>query len=133
MIRVYTDMAADMFHIGHLNIIKRAREFGDYLLVGVHSDEDISSYKRSPVIAEQDRYEMIRCCRHVDEVIEAAPLVISKEFIEKYNIHLIIRGNDTSPAHLEQQAVPIEMGIMRYLPRTENVSTTNLIKTIKDR
>lgn len=133
MIRVYTDMAADMFHIGHLNIIKRAREFGDYLIVGVHSDEDISSYKRSPVISEEDRYEIIRSCRYVDEVIEAAPLVMSKEFIEENNIDLIIRGDDVSPELLRQQAIPIEMGIMRYLPRTENVSTTDLIKTIKDR
>lgn len=133
MIRVYTDMAADMFHIGHLNLIKRAREFGDYLIVGVHSDEDISSYKRSPVISEEDRYEIIRSCRYVDEVIEAAPLVMSKEFIEENNIDLIIRGDDVSPELLRQQAIPIEMGIMRYLPRTENVSTTDLIKTIKDR
>lgn len=133
MIRVYTDMAADMFHIGHLNLIKRAKEFGDYLIVGVHSDEDISSYKRSPVIAEEDRYEIIRSCRYVDEVIEAAPLVMSKEFIEENNIDLIIRGDDVSPELLRQQAVPISMGIMRYLPRTENVSTTDLIKTIKDR
>ena len=133
MIRVYTDMAADMFHIGHLNLIKRAKEFGDYLIVGVHSDEDISSYKRSPVIAEEDRYEIIRSFRYVDEVIEAAPLVMSKEFIEENNIDLIIRGDDVSPELLRQQAVPISMGIMRYLPRTENVSTTDLIKTIKDR
>ena len=131
MIRVYTDMAADMFHIGHLNLIKRAREQGDYLIVGVHSDEDIASYKRSPIIEEKDRYEIVRSCRYVDEVIEEAPLIMTKQFIESNNINLVVRGDDITPELLKQQADPISMGIMRYLPRTKDVSTTDLIQKIK--
>ena len=132
MIRVYTDMAADMFHIGHLNLIKRAKEVGDYLIVGVHSDDDISNYKRRPIIKEKDRYEIIRSCRYVDEVIEAAPLVMTKEFIETNKIDLIVRGDDITPELLRQQDTPIKMGIIRYVPRTENISTTNIIRKIKE-
>jgi len=132
MIRVYTDMAADMFHIGHLNLIKRAKGMGDYLIVGIHSDEDIGNYKRPPIIPENDRYEIIRSCRYVNEVIEAAPLVMTKEFIEANNIDLVVRGNDVTPELLRQQAAPNEMGIMRYLPRTKNISTTDIIQKIKN-
>ncbi len=132
MIRVYTDMAADMFHVGHLNLIKRAREQGDYLIVGVHSDQDIASYKRRPVIEEQDRYEIIRSCRYVDEVIEDAPLIMTKDFIENNNINLVVRGDDITPELLRQQADPISMGIMKYVPRTEGVSTTSIIEKIKE-
>ena len=124
-------MAADMFHIGHLNLIKRAKEAGDYLIVGVHSDEDIGSYKRRPVIPENDRYEIIRSCRYVNEVIESAPLVMTRKFIEKNNIDLVVRGDDITPELLRQQAVPNEMGIMRYVPRTEGTSTTKIIKKIR--
>lgn len=120
-----------MFHIGHLNLIKRAREQGDYLIVGVHSDEDIASYKRSPIIEEKDRYEIVRSCRYVDEVIEEAPLIMTKQFIESNNINLVVRGDDITPELLKQQADPISMGIMRYLPRTKDVSTTDLIQKIK--
>jgi len=132
VIRVYTDMAADMFHVGHLNLIKRAREQGDYLIVGVHSDQDIASYKRRPVIEEQDRYEIIRSCRYVDEVIEDAPLIMTKDFIESNNINLVVRGDDITPELLKQQADPISMGIMKYVPRTEGVSTTSIIEKIKE-
>ena len=79
MIRVYTDMAADMFHIGHLNLIKRMKIFGDYIIVGIHSDDDIASYKRRPIIEDKQRYEIVRSCKYVDEVIEAAPLIMTKD------------------------------------------------------
>ena len=132
MKRVYTDMAADMFHVGHLNLIKRAKSLGDYLIVGVHSDDDIGQYKRRPIIPQEDRYEMVRSCRYVNEIIEAAPLVMTKDFLLDNKIDLVVRGDDVTPEHLRQQAAPIEMGMMKYLPRTENVSTTNIIQQIKD-
>ena len=73
MIRVYVDMAADLFHSGHLSFLKKARGFGDFLVAGIHSDETILSYKREPIICEKDRYEMVRQCCLVDEIIEDAP------------------------------------------------------------
>ena len=132
MIRAYLDMAADMFHIGHLNLIKRSRNMCDYLIVGVHSDLDIASYKRMPVIPEDDRYEIIRCCKYVDEVIVSAPLSITKKFIEENKINVVIRGNDKTPEIMKQLKVPMEMGIVKFLPRTENISTSDIIRKIKD-
>lgn len=125
-------MAADMFHIGHLNLIRRAKAHGDYLIVGVHSDKDIAEYKRHPIISEEQRYEIVRSCQYVDEVLEGAPLIMTKDFIQRHEIDLIVRGDDITPELLEQQADAIEMGIMRYVPRTKNVSTTSIIEKIKE-
>ena len=114
MIRVYTDMAADLFHIGHLNLLKRAKSVGDYLIVGVHSDEQIRSYKRDPVFKEE------------------APLIMTESFLKEHKIDFVVRGDDVSEELLSQQADPIRMGIMRYVPRTEGVSTSQIIKRIKN-
>ena len=130
MIRVYTDMAADFFHIGHLNLLKRAKSIGDYLIVGVHSDEQIRSYKRDPIF--KDRYEIMRSCKYVDEVIEEAPLIMSESFLREHKIDFVVRGDDINQELLTQQADPIRMGIMRYVPRTEGISTSQIIKRIKN-
>lgn len=133
MIRVYTDMAADVFHIGHLNLLKKAKSMGDYLIVGIHSDEQIESYKRSPIFNEKDRYEIMRSCIYVDEVIESAPLIMTREFLLENKIDLVVRGDDKSPDHIVQQAAPLEMGIMRYVPRTQGISTSDIIRKILER
>jgi len=133
MIRVYVDMAADMFHIGHLNLIKRSKELGDYLVVGVHSDKEIASYKRKPIIEETQRYEIVRSCKYVDEVIEAAPLVITEEFLNKHSLDIVVHGDDISEEVARQHVIPVAKGIVEYLPRTEGTSTTNIIERIKER
>ena len=46
----YIDMVGDLFHVGHLNMFKQARTYGDYLIVGIHSDKTVESYKRKPQI-----------------------------------------------------------------------------------
>ena len=127
MIRVYADIVGDLFHIGHINLFKQARELGDHLIVGVHSDITVESYKKRPIIKQDDRYEMIRNCRLVDEVIEDAPRVITKDYLDKHNIDLVVHGNDPSPEFEEQHKVPLELGIMKYVPYTKGVSTSEII------
>jgi ethanolamine-phosphate cytidylyltransferase len=124
-------MVGDLFHVGHLNIIKRAKELGDVLVVGVHSDADAVSYKRAPIINEGDRYEMIRSCKFVDEVIEDAPLRITEEYIKKHRIDLIIHGDDVTDKITKQHEIPIKMGIIRYIPYTRGISTTKIIARVR--
>jgi len=124
-------MVADMFHVGHLNLIKRAKALGDYLIVGVHSDDDTGRYKRRPIIPQKDRYEMVRSCRYVDEVIESAPLTITRAFIDNNNIHFVVHGDDITDELKRQHKVPIEMKIVKYVKYTEGISTTDIIKRIK--
>ena len=132
MIRVYVDMVADLFHVGHINLMQRAKAFGNYLIVGVHSDKDVASYKRKPIINEENRYEIVRNCKLVDQLIEAAPLLITEEFIKKYEIDLVVHGDDISKAISNQHKIISKLGIVRYVPYTKDVSTTEIVAKIQD-
>ena len=131
MIRVYADVVGDLFHVGHLNLFRQARKFGDYLLVGVHSDESVESYKRMPIFNQSDRYDLIKNCRLVDDIVKDAPLVLTEKFINKHSIDIVVHGDDTSSHFEKQHKIPLEMGIMRYLKYTEGVSTTEIINKIR--
>ena len=138
MIRVYTDMAADMFHIGHLNLIKRAKEMGDYLIVGIHSDEDIEKYKRLPIIPEQDRYEIVKSCKYVDEVIINVGGHNSKEDILFSGATHIVHGSDWTGESMYKQIGIDEKWLedkgieVMYLPYTRGVSTSEILEKVKN-
>jgi cytidyltransferase-like protein len=131
MIRVYCDVVGDLFHTGHLNLFRQAREHGSFLIVGVHSDKSVKSYKRKPIYSENDRYSLISNCKLVDQIIEDAPLTISKEFIIDNNIDVVVHGNDKNPQFEIQHKVPLDMGIMRYVEYTKGISTSEIIDRIK--
>tara|TARA_R110002020_G_scaffold241567_5_gene454780 strand:+ start:4642 stop:5052 length:411 start_codon:yes stop_codon:yes gene_type:complete len=130
MIRVYLDMVADLFHVGHLNLIKTAHEMGDYVIVGVHSDKDVESYKRVPIINERQRYEIVKSCKYVDEIIEKAPLVITEQFLLRHRIDFVLHGDDISDEISKQHKVPLEKNMMKYVPYTKDTSTTEIIHKI---
>ena len=130
MIRVYVDVVGDLFHVGHVNLFERAKEHGDVLIVGVHSDTSAEQYKRTPIIPEKDRYRIIRSCRHVDEVVEDAPLRITPNFLDLHNIDLVIHGDDHSESYTTQHADAIKEGKMKYLPYTRGISTTKIIDRV---
>jgi len=130
MIRVYLDMVADLFHVGHLNLIKTAHEMGDYVIVGVHSDKDVESYKRVPIINERQRYEIVKSCKYVDEIIEEAPLVITEQFLLRHRIDFVLHGDDISDEISKQHKVPLEKNMVKYVPYTNGVSTTEIIDKI---
>ena len=124
--RVYVDGVFDMLHVGHVAMFYKARAIAPHvtLVVGVVRDEDVAQYKRKPIISYADRVAMVRECRAVDEVVEAQ-LVISSEFLTRHQLHLVVHGDDDTQSDF--YAVPLEMGIMRYLPYTPSISTTDII------
>ena len=63
MTRVYADMVGDLFHHGHVEFLRRARDLGDELVVGVHSDATAESYKRTPVMTMDERVRVVEACR----------------------------------------------------------------------
>ena len=131
--RIYVDMVGDLFHFGHVNLLKQARELGDYLIVGVHSDKVVEGYKRLPIMTMEERIATIFSCRYVDEVIPNAPLSIDLKWINKHNIDMVVHGNDVSEG-LSQNwyKVPFEMGILHLIPYTSGISTTDIIKRCKN-
>ena len=134
MRRVYVDPVADLFHYGHMEFLRKARGLGDYLLVGIHSDDVLESYKRKPILTMEERIASVTACRYADEVLPNAPLAVDRAWIEKYDIHLVVHGDDFTQEQMEYYyGVPIKMGIFRTVPYTQAISTSEIIRRIVER
>ena len=84
----YTSGVFDMFHIGHLNILKRAKELCDFLIVGVSTDELVREYKhKSPIISYDNRKAIVEACKYVDKVV---PQVNRDKMSAYHRLHVFI-------------------------------------------
>jgi len=118
-----------MVHFGHANSLRQAKAMGDYLIVGVHTDEEISKHKGPPVFNEQERYRMVRAIKWVDEVIEGAPYVTTLETLNKYDCDFCVHGDDITMTADGTDTYHLVKSAKRYkeCKRTQGVSTTNLV------
>ncbi|KAF4716900.1 hypothetical protein FOZ63_009465, partial [Perkinsus olseni] len=131
---VYIDGVFDLCHLGHKNHIARALNYGNRLFVGVMSDEDVRKYKRDPIMTLEERVAEVQSLRCVYKVIPNAPCFgMDKEFIRKWNIHVVLASPEYDKPDDNYYRVPREMGILQIMPRTEGVSTSDIIKRIKNR
>lgn len=78
-VKVWCDGCYDMVHFGHANQLRQAKEMGDYLVVGVHTDEEITLHKGPPVFTEEERYKMVRAIKWVDEGKEPGDETVEKK------------------------------------------------------
>ena len=120
---VYVDMCADLFHYGHVNLLKAAKNLGDILIVGIHSDSTIESYKRTPIMNMKERISVVEACKYVDEVIPDAPLVITQKYIMDNNINIIVHAHPESEneKYNFMYKIPYELGIFRRLEYTADI------------
>lgn len=131
---VYVDIVGDLFHYGHIRFLKQAKEHGDILIVGLMSDEECIQYKRKPFLNINERKETIEACKYVDKVIVNAPMPITEEFIDKYNIDYVCHGDDMNKESLEYwYSVPIKLNKFILTKYTKSISTTDIINRIKNR
>jgi len=79
-------MVGDLFHYGHVELLKKARALGDYLLVGVCGDDVVAAHKERPILTMQERVTSIAKCRYVDEVIPNAHWIFDPAWIEMHKI-----------------------------------------------
>lgn len=125
----YTQGTYDMFHIGHLNLIKNAKRHCDYLIVGVNRDDLVERYKnKRPIIPLEERAEIVRSIKYVDEVIVADTLD-KKEIWDKLRYDEIYIGDDWkgNARWEETKRVMEEVGVkLVYLPYTKDTSSTML-------
>lgn len=134
MIIGYTTGVYDMFHIGHLNIIKRAKEQCDYLIVGVSTDELVQHDKgKTPVIPYEERAAIVEAIKYVDKVVPQENKN-KYEAWEKYKFNKMFVGSDWQGTpqwkKFEEQFEPIGVQIV-YLPHTDGISSTQLTGIIK--
>ena len=131
----YTTGVYDMFHIGHLNILKRAKEQCDYLIVGVSTDALVQKEKnKTPVIPWDERAEILKAIRYVDEVV-VQPDKDKLAAWERYHFDKMFVGSDWKGTpqwkKFEEQFKPLGVEIV-YLPHTDGVSSTKLTNYIKN-
>ena len=131
----YVPGVYDMFHIGHLNILRNARLHCDWLIAGVVSDEMAERAKgRLPVVPLVERLEIVRSIRYVDDV--AAELVPDKvEMWEQLRFDVLIKGDDwrgTAKGVALENAMALIGVEVAYLPYTAHTSSTLLRRVLDD-
>jgi len=136
-VRVYADGIYDLFHMGHARSLIQAKNLfpSTYLIVGVCGDEITHKLKGKTVMNERERAEAVAHCRYVDEVVMNSPWVVTKEFIEKYQIDFVVHGEDDSYDEFGNDVYQgiKDMGKFTTIKRTDGISTSDLIlRIVKD-
>ena len=131
----YTTGVFDMFHIGHLNILKNAKELCDYLIVGVSTDELVQKDKgKTPVIPFSERMEIVSSIRYVDQVVPQ-PNKDKLTAWKTYQFDKMFVGSDWKGTsqweQFEDQFKPLGVEII-YIPHTDGISSTKLTRVIKE-
>lgn len=129
----YTTGVFDMFHVGHLNILKRAKEHCDYLIVGVSTDENVRIYKhKTPIISFEDRCAIVEAIRYVDKVVPQTNMDKLAAW-KTLKFDAIFHGDDwkgsTMYNDIESKLKSVGCDLV-FLPHTGGVSSTEIVKKI---
>ena len=132
----YTTGVYDMFHIGHLNILKNAKKQCDYLIVGVSTDEVVKKYKnKTPIIPLNDRMEIVKAIKYVDKVV-VQDSMDKIEAWEKYHYDVLFHGDDWKNSEMYNEIQEKLNGLgakVVFLPHTPGVSTTILTEVVRSK
>lgn len=132
----YTTGVFDMFHIGHLNILKKAKEQCEYLIVGVTTDALCYARKnKMPIICESDRVEIVSSIKYVDRVVLQNDMDKLKA-VQEHKIDVVFVGSDwkgtPSWENYEKQFATLNCEVV-YLDHTDGISSTILRERLNDR
>lgn len=130
---VYATMAGDLFHRGHLELIKKAKRLGDFLIIGLHPDDVVKRYKREPIIPFEDRKKIIEAIRDVDRVVEdcmdfRSPGMLDN--LKKYRVSIAVHGDDWLPP-LYSQAERQKLCKVVQVECYPYITTTELLQEIR--
>jgi len=131
----FTQGTFDMFHIGHLNLIKNAKAKCDYLIIGVNTDELVIEYKnKKPIIPLEERIEIIEAISYVDKVVVTSTLDKYTHYKE-YKFQKLFIGDDWKNSE-RWKKTELEMGkegvVVEFLPYTKNTSSTLIRKKLEE-
>ena len=129
----YTTGVFDMFHVGHLNILKRAKEQCEYLIVGVSTDELVQNYKgKTPIIPFPERFEIVKAIKYVDKVVPQISMD-KMEAWKRLHFNVIFHGSDWKGSKMynemaeEFQKIGVDVV---FLPHTEGISSSLLSEVL---
>ena len=123
MKKVITYGTFDLFHVGHLNLLKRAKSYGDYLIVAVSSDAFNLGKGKKCFVKDVDRMAIVEAIKYVDEVILEESWEQKKTDVHEYHIDTFVIGDDWKGKFdfLKEEGVEVV-----YLSRTPEISTTQI-------
>ena len=127
-VTVITFGTFDVFHVGHLRLLDRAKSYGDRLIVGVSTDKlNIEKKGRPPVYMQDERKEIIQALKCVEDVFFEETLELKSEYIKYYNADILVMGDDWKGKFDEFSSLCEVV----YLTRTPAISTTEVIEKIR--
>lgn len=129
----FTSGVFDMFHIGHLNILKKSKELCSYLIVAVSTDEVVEQYKHhSPVIPFEQRAAIVAACKYVDEVVPQDTMN-KIDIWKRHHFDVMFHGDDWKGSGLyakyEEELKEVGVEVI-YIPHTEGISSTAIREKI---
>lgn len=118
----------DVLHIGHINILERAKALGSRLVVGVSSDKlNFEKKGRYPIYSQAQRKKIVESLKFVDEVFFEDSLERKSEYISSHNADILVMGDDWAGKFDEYKNICEVV----YLERTPSISTTEIIEIVK--
>ena len=128
MKKIITYGTFDLLHAGHVNILRRAKELGDYLVVAVSSDEFNRLKHKEAYHSYEDRKLILEAIKYVDEVIPEENWEQKRDDIKKYDIDIFVMGHDWEGEFDFLK----DLCEVVYLPRTDGISTTKIKKDLNN-
>lgn len=131
---VLTNGCFDLVHVGHLRTFFEAKKLGDFLIVGINSDQSVRALKGNtrPLISEADRAELVSAMKPVDHVIIFDEMNVS-HLLELVKPDVYVKGGDYTLESLPEKETLIRLGIeVKFIPLVVGISTTELIKRIRN-
>ena len=133
---VYVDGAFDMFHMGHIEMLKKAKAMGDYLIVGIN-DNTVNKHRglNYPILNMVERVLSVLGCKHVDDVLMDAPWCISKQLIQSLKISIVATGTKSDYRYDDRETeshytAPKEMGILERIESTSALTMKDILARI---
>lgn len=135
---VYCGGTFDMFHAGHIETLRKAKKFGDFLLVGIHDDVTVNERRGSnfPIMNLHERTLAVLSCRYVDEVIIGAPWSVSEDMVKTMNITTVVHGSHRGDSksmerYTDPYKVPRKMNILREVESESDLSVHVILNRIE--
>eukprot|EP00759_Apiculatamorpha_spiralis_P025372 PhF_6_TR28346/c0_g1_i1/m.42029/K00967/PCYT2; ethanolamine-phosphate cytidylyltransferase len=132
---VYVDGAFDLFHCGHIQLLKAARMLGDYVIVGVHEDQVVNDVKGAnyPIMNINERVLGVLSCKYADEVVMGVPYAVTEELIKSLGVHVVLHGtvHEGKPKE-DPYAVAKKLGVYAEVDTMSDLTTDSIIHRIME-
>jgi cytidyltransferase-like protein len=120
----YTSMVGDFFHAGHLNLLKRCKQTFSKVIVGIHNDEDVMTYKPQPAQPYSIRLKNIRDSGLFDEIVENAPILTTDKLLDDLKADFVVAGKENMD--IIHKLYPVDRSRLHLIERTPGVSSRDI-------